>query len=50
MAGQAAPGGENGDELVNIEQTGGTGPVYTGDVYNGEWQFRILHGKVSEFS
>lgn len=38
----------NGNELINVEQEGGSG-LYSGEVYNAEWQCRILGGEVSEF-
>jgi hypothetical protein len=38
----------NTTELAAVDQSGGSG-FYTGDVYNGEWQFRVTNGEVSEF-
>lgn len=38
----------NGTELAAIDQDGSSG-FYTGDVYNEEWQCRIVNGELVEF-
>src|SRR3954454_7224841 len=39
----------NGAERVAVDQVGGSG-LFTGEVYNQEWQCRIGDGKVTEFN
>ncbi|MGD9526376.1 hypothetical protein [Pseudonocardia sp.] len=38
----------NGTELISVDEVGGSG-LFTGTVYNKEWQCTIRDGKVSEF-
>jgi hypothetical protein len=38
----------NGTVLADIDQVGGSG-FYTGQVYDEEWQCRIVDGKLTEF-
>jgi hypothetical protein len=38
----------NGTALANVDQAGASG-LYTGSVYEEEWQARIVDGKLTEF-
>lgn len=38
----------NGEVLADIDQVGGSG-LFTGQVYNEEWQCRIVDGQRTEF-
>ncbi|MFD1939696.1 MULTISPECIES: hypothetical protein [Nonomuraea] len=38
----------NGTTLADITEVGGSG-LFTGQVYSGEWQCRIVDGKLTEF-
>ncbi|WP_369243805.1 hypothetical protein [Streptomyces sp. R41] len=38
----------NGETLADVNEVGGSG-LYTGDVYDQEWQCRIENGKLVEF-
>jgi hypothetical protein len=39
----------NAETLADVYETGGSGPFYTGRVWDGEWRFRIVGGELREF-